>query len=263
MKVLGLTLALAFSANCSFSGAPAQLGGDGDGDGDGDTQVDAGQNAVDAASPDAPTATGRLMVERTASPLDVSDAGFDLNDWSAVARHTIVFGASHKHIDEGYSEDASARFGAVHDDAFIYVIVEVTDDERFDADKIELYFDTSADMTGLYGSDDSYVTIDSTATWDPNGTAIRLEGTLSPGPANGDLTYAVKLEKALLGSGVSTGMIGFNISIWDDDNEAGDGGWTLWHEPSGAHCDSCCTDGEPHGEPWCDTTMLGEMLLAP
>lgn len=252
-------LVFLLASACTFEG-PTGLGpsdpGDGDGDGDGDLGDGDGDDIGDDDTPET-SAVGRLVVPR--APVAPTTSEYVASEWEGIERMPVTMvDAEHKHIIlGGYTEDVTAEIAAVHDDGAIYLLVELGDDEAFEGDGIEIYIDAANDRDGQFGADDYTAFIPTNGQW--SGTSsFGLDGSIAPA-GDADYIYVMRIDKASM-TGVGGPELGFNIALYDDDDGSGTAGWGLWHEPEGPHCQDCCS-GEPHSEPWCDTSMLGTMIL--
>ncbi len=97
----------------------------------------------------------------------------------------------------------------LHDDANIYVLVEVFDDALFEEDKIEFYFDIGGDRSGAYARDDSYITINEAAEWNRHDTMIAIDGGgVFNGPSASDQIYAFRFPKSSFGQAMNSQFLG-------------------------------------------------------
>lgn len=169
----------------------------------------------------------------------------------------------------GYTASQVSTFRILHDAANLYVFVHVVDDavqtdstQNYDDDSVNLYLDVANDRSGAYGDDDHELIISADATWWDFGPATTLPDlTAARELVPGGWNIEFRLSKTGLFATVGS-AIGFDFGLNDDDDGQGYDGYGLWYEKAGPRCADCCT-GWSTAQAWCDTTMLGQLMLDP
>jgi hypothetical protein len=269
------TSALMSLSACSFDPSGiAGLGGGADNadassqrpDASGPTaRPDANPGAPDAA----PVAPGTLESRATDTP-PVLDGEVDAVWASAVFQNFSVADAALTYnVNPAYGFDGAVRFASLHDATHIYFLIVVDDslivddsEQAYQDDAVELYLDGAGDLSGPYGNDDHWLAVQSSGLYQSYGPShVDLTGAVAPT----DDGYLMELafQRSDLGAPAGASSIGFNLGLVDDDdlgNSDADA-YGLWFEPTGDHCDSCC-EGEDTAEAWCDTSLLGRLVLS-
>ena len=259
---------------CAFDGV--NPGGD-DGVGSPDaaeSQPDAGSQGSDAApGADAPIPPTSSIGHIYAHPVVGTPPVFDdssIADWAGADIVSLVAtSAEHNHAAGAGLINNTVKVAAVHDASYLYLMVEVEDADLFSEvaigggnlgdrveDGVEIYFDTANDRVGAWGDDDrfAYFQLDGTGAVT---TGFAIEAGLSATPAGYAIEY--RIPKTMLGSASD---IGFNLTVFDDDDGGNLESFTIMHQPVVPTCANCC-GGEADAEPWCDTTRLGQLTFVP
>jgi hypothetical protein len=261
---------LALSA-CSFdTSSLAGLGGD-DGPGDSDGAPGGPDGNIgprpDAAPADAQSSsTAQVICARTLVPPALDGQPF--GPWAEV--ELIPFQASQGELIAGahsnYTFDAELRFGCLHDDDNVYFYIDVEDSVVIDDslslredDGVVVFIDGSGDRGGTYGEDDHALMIGAEAdALDYGPGDLVPEGMV----LNTDDGYQVEIEldKPDIAATLPA-ELGFNLAIIDDDGMGNPNRdvFSLRHVPEPPACPGCC-EGQP--APWCDTSVMGTLLLA-
>ena len=266
----GLAFAvLAASTGCSFDSSGALFGSAGDGGepaADARTAVDAGPRPdARPGKPDAAPTDADGTLYSAAGTVDMYDG--DLDDWDAVGHQFAIDEGMDFHPIAGYSPSATLTFASMHDDTYIYFALVVEDDEVLPAahplwrdDSIEIYIDAAADRSGPFGDDDHEIIIGSNGTYlDYAPGAVNAEVSGNAFRIDGGYALEIGISKDSLGVDTLPNVLGFAIAINDDDT-MGDAAFGLWYRRSASTCADCCSSFE-HPEAWCDTSILGSLVL--
>lgn len=193
-----------------------------------------------------------LLIERATSA-PVIDGTID-NVW------TQVSGEEFTNMIQGSisnNSDLSGSFKALWDDAYFYVLGEITDDNLssdsgpvYEDDGIEIYFDFGNDKNGAYGNDDSQFTF----RWDDNTVSVNPTNHSTSGidfdmsTTVSGYTFEARIPWSTLGGTGQAGDIhGFDFHVNDDDNGGTRDGKLSWNAP---------TD-----DAWQDTQLFGLIKL--
>lgn len=268
---LGLLLCSTLVGGCSFdSTAFGSGGGGGDGDGagaDGAPPRPDGDVAVpDASAPDAQVAsTASISCARTEVPPALD--GAPMGPWTSAVfiRFAASDGELVSDLHPNYAFDAEVSLACLHDDENLYFFADVLDSQLVtdslslrEDDGVVIFLDGSGDRDGTYGEDDHALVIGAGAeTWDygpgdlvPAGMVVASEG---------GYRVEIALDKPAITSSLPE-ELGFNLAIIDDDGKGNDDRdvFALRHVPNPPACARCC---EGQAQPWCDTTVLGNLEL--
>ena len=277
-----LTWAAAFAAApgiaaCSFDGRGLLAAGDDDPAdarvADAEPDPDAAEApidappAVDASVPD-PAGTLRAAFTSQGVVLDGFADEWPTDGW---ATFDMAEAANYDQNNPTYQPSAQAHFAALHDGAYLYLFIEVTDDalrsdstELWNDDSVDIYLDAEDDGAGSYGADDQWVIVRNDATFgDYPVDDINLEGFVRTAGDGGGYAMELRIDKWSLSAGALGAELGFDLAINDDDGHGGADydGDGLWYAASAPVCPQCCTSGS--SEAWCDTSLFGRLLLEP
>lgn len=276
---LALVLGMALVA-CGFNPS----GGTGDPDGDVndpdgpaiDAAVTDGALPIDAAVPtDGRVDAMQPPVAGLVISAPMSDSGAldgNGNEFAASTRYPLDLAMpGHRDFDQGYQPSMRAELRAAHNATHLYLIVDVVEagghsgdsSDTWQNDAVTFFFDTNDDRSGAYGGDDHEIIIDfrpmfgifpTTNGADPMLEAVRLDTAAG-------FTVEARIVRTSLGQLPGTGRYGFGWGIYDDDGGGNAEAFGLWYERPATRCAACCA-GENHAEPWCDTTMLGQIAFS-
>lgn len=275
-----LALALAALAGCDFNPSGGTADPDGDVlDPDGpaiDATVIDGSPPIDAPMPidgriDAPMPPVAGLV--ISSPLTDSGALDGIaNEFAASVPYRLDLSMpGHRDFVTGYQPSMRADLRAAHSATHLYLIVDVTEPgghsgdsaDTWQNDAVTFFFDTNDDRAGAYGADDHEIIVDFRPMFaifptnngaDPMFEAVRLDTTAG-------FTVEARIVRSSLGQLPASGRYGFGWGVYDDDGGGNAEAFGLWYERPATRCATCCT-GETHAEPWCDTTLLGQLQFS-
>ncbi len=268
-------LAGALASGCRFDGNGLAAGS-------GDMPVDAPiASSIDAAvaiTPDArppsdaappPPMPGVVHAKWTNQPPTIDGQGGDFQAAGAIPYGFDIADGVVTDFLGGYTASQDSTFQILHDAANIYVFARVIDDsvqvdsqQTYDDDSVNLYLDVANDRSGAYGDDDHELIVAADASWWDFGPATSLP-TVTAARVLTSTGWNVEFRIAKTGLFAPVGnAIGFDFALNDDDDGQGYDGYGLWYEKAGPRCADCCT-GWSTAQAWCDTTMLGQLLLDP
>lgn len=261
------------SAACSFDeggifGDRDASSSDGrfDASGFGDARPDASSSRPDAAG-ESPGVLVSVATEEEPSLNGLTD------DWEAARWRSFDIADAPEYWvrHQAYTNSAKVDFASMHDATNIYFFFAVSDDhlqsdslEIWRDDAITIFLDAAGDRAGPIGYDDHEIAIGEDNTYVDYGVSrgasdITLGGIVVSG--GGGYQIEIRIRKDTLGADPLPGVLGFTISISDDD-DLGDHSvdcYAPWYTAPGPHCSECCGGDPPY--PWCDTTTLGQLVL--
>lgn len=225
---------------------------------------------IDAAPPvDSP---GVARARRAPGPM-VLDG--DLTEWASA--RWLAFepaAAAHRHgYTDGWAPGGTVRFAALYDQEGLLFAFDVDDEDvRSDSlyaendDGAEIYLDTQPAGGPAYSATSYYLVFTAGG---------RCE--VARGDGDVDLTCHARLREGgfTLEARVTLGFLGgmpgpaarlrFGAGVNDDDGLGWDtvlDGWASWYDAPTDDCESCCPSSG-HGEPWCDLSRLGTLVIDP
>ena len=261
-------LAAAIPASCAFDPSSSAEGAR--------AEVDAAEppspaDATVAPPPDAAIEdeSGTVRAARAAAPPTLDGAVDDVWLTTPTIHFDIADAELMIHADSAYLPSASADLRILHDDEALYFLIEATDDRLMagsnnitNDDGLSFYLDGLGDRSGPYMEDDHAVIVNARGRYvNVTASSVALLGSVDTG--TGGYIAEYRIEKSAIGGSGTASEMGFNWALFDNDGFGDDDtldALGLWFLPDGPRCADCCASAPL---PWCDTTMLGRLILEP